>query len=97
MEIARNNDRISISQRKCVVNLLTKIGMLECSTSVEPRQKPRKLWDDTPTNRLRHQKLVGKLIYLSHSKPNIYYHVSFISQFMHDTTNGNLQGCLENP
>lgn len=36
-----------------------------------------------PTNKERYQRLVGKLIYLSHTRPNIAHAVSVVSQFMH--------------
>ena len=36
-------------------------------------------------NRERFQKLVGKLIYLSHTHPNIAFVVSMVSQFMHSS------------
>ena len=32
----------------------------------------------------RYQKLVGKLIYLSHTRPDISFSVGLVSQFMHD-------------
>ena len=32
----------------------------------------------------RYQKLVRKLTYLSHSRPNIAYAVNMVNQFMHD-------------
>jgi len=34
---------------------------------------------------------VGKLIYLSHTRPNIAYAVSVVSQFMHDPRERHLQ------
>ena len=34
-------------------------------------------------NTIRYQKLVGKLIYLSHTRPNIAFAVSIVSQFLH--------------
>lgn len=34
-------------------------------------------------NKERYQQLIGKLIYLSHTRPNIAYAVSIVSQFMH--------------
>lgn len=39
--------------------------------------------NQTPTNKERYQRLVGKLIYLSHTRPDIAYTVSLVSQFMH--------------
>nr|KYP37763.1 hypothetical protein KK1_041022 [Cajanus cajan] len=36
------------------------------------------------TDKGRYQRLVGKLIYLSHTRPNIAYAVNVVSQFMHD-------------
>lgn len=34
-------------------------------------------------DREEYQRMVGKLIYLSHSRPDIAYAVSVVSQFMH--------------
>ena len=39
--------------------------------------------DQVPCDKGRYQWLVGKLIYLSHTRPNIAYAVSVVSQFMH--------------
>lgn len=39
--------------------------------------------DQVLTNKERYQRLVGKLIYLSHTRPDIAYAVSVVSQFMH--------------
>lgn len=34
--------------------------------------------------KIKYQRLAGKLIYLSHSRPNITYTMSMVSQFMHN-------------
>ena len=39
-----------------------------------------------PIDRGRYQHLVGKLIYLSHTRPDIAFAVSRVSQFMHAPT-----------
>ena len=39
--------------------------------------------DQVPVNRERYQRLLGQLIYLSVTKPDIAYTVSVVSQFMH--------------
>ncbi|XP_038882207.1 uncharacterized mitochondrial protein AtMg00810-like [Benincasa hispida] len=38
--------------------------------------------DKIPVNKERYQRLVGKLIYLSHTRPDILYAVGIVSQFM---------------
>ena len=43
--------------------------------------------DQILTNTERYQRLVGKLIYLIHTRPNISYVVSVVSQFIHNPSN----------
>ena len=60
--------------------------MLDCrlaDTPVTQNHGLGEFLDQTPTNKERYQRLVGKLIYLSHARPNISYAMSFVSQFMH--------------
>ena len=42
--------------------------------------------DSIPVDRRRYQRLVGRLIYLSHTRPDIGFAVSFVSQFMNNPT-----------
>ena len=86
IEVARSSKGIFLSQRKYVVDLLAETGMLNCkpaNTPTVPNHKLGKHPNQIPTNRERYQQLVGKLSYLSHTRPDITYVMSLVSQFMH--------------
>ncbi|GKA34368.1 putative RNA-directed DNA polymerase [Tanacetum coccineum] len=86
IEVARSKQGISMSQRKYVLDLLAETGMLNCrpvDTPIETNHHLEIVPNQTPANRDRYQKLVGKLIYLSHTRPDIAYAVSVVSRFMH--------------
>ena len=60
--------------------------MLACKPVDTPMEMNHKLGEtenQTPTDKGCYQQLVGKLIYLSHTRPGIAYAVSVVSQFMH--------------
>ncbi|KAH9716025.1 protein kinase domain-containing protein [Citrus sinensis] len=86
MEVARSRMGISVSQRKYVLDLLEETGMSGCrpsDTPVDPNQKLGEVSDGVPVDKGRYQRLVGKLIYLSHTRPDIAFAVSAVSQYMH--------------
>lgn len=58
-------------------------GCRPVDTSIDPNQKLGDTKDGNPVNTTQYQKLVGKLIYLSHTQPDIAFAVSIVSQFMH--------------
>ncbi|CAL2270442.1 unnamed protein product [Prunus armeniaca] len=68
------------------MDLLTGTGMLGCKPADTPIEMNHKLCEDMdqePTNKEQYQRLVGRLIYLAHIRPDIAYAVSVVSQFMH--------------
>ncbi|RVW73986.1 Retrovirus-related Pol polyprotein from transposon RE1 [Vitis vinifera] len=86
MEVARSKRGIVVSQRKYILDLLKEMGMSGCrpaDTPIDPNQKLGDTKDGNLVNTTRYQKLVGKLIYLSHTRPDIAFAVSIVSQFMH--------------
>ncbi|KAK2990953.1 hypothetical protein RJ640_002961, partial [Escallonia rubra] len=85
MEVARSKSGITVSQRKYVLDLLRDTGMLGCRPAETPMEPNAKLDIEggKDVDREQYQRLVGKLIYLSHTRPDIAFAVSVISQFMH--------------
>ena len=66
--------------------MLAEIGFLECKLADTPiiqNHKLGKYLDQVPADKQKYQWLVCKLIYLSHTHPDIAYTVSVVSQFMH--------------
>ena len=85
VEVARSSRGIFLSQRKYVLDLLKETGMLGCKPVDTPIVEKHYLGiypDQEPVDRGRYQRLVGRLIYLSHTRPDIAYAVSVVSQFM---------------
>ena len=48
--------------------------------------------NQVPTYKEMYQRLVGRLIYLSHTCPDIAYAMSMVSQFMHQPTEAHMNG-----
>ncbi|XP_022853510.1 uncharacterized protein LOC111374981 [Olea europaea var. sylvestris] len=83
MEIARSKKGISVSQRKYILDLLAETGMLGCKPSDTPIEAGKVIKDTgKPVEMDKYQRLVGKLIYLSHTRPDIAFAVSVVSQHM---------------
>ncbi|CAL9006226.1 unnamed protein product, partial [Prunus brigantina] len=82
IEVARSQQGIFLSQRKYVLDLLTDTGMLDCKPADTPIVQNHHLGeypDQVPTNKERYQRLVRRLIYLSHTRPDIAYAVSVVN------------------
>ncbi|KAL6321217.1 hypothetical protein AAG906_016251 [Vitis piasezkii] len=75
IEVSRSKRGIFLCQRKYILDLLTEVGLLDCKPTETSIILNHKLGE--------YPKLVGKLIYLSHTRLDIAYVVSMVSQFMH--------------
>ena len=86
IEVLRSNKGILISQRKYVLDLLTETGMLGCKPIETPMMMNHGLQmieRGKLADRMQYQRMVGKLIYLAHTRPAIAYAVGVVSRFMH--------------
>ncbi|CAN6448059.1 unnamed protein product [Victoria cruziana] len=80
VEFARSKNGLTMSQRKYTLDLLKetdKIGCRPITTPVENNHKMKKV---------KYQRLVEKLIYLTLIRPDIIFVVNVVSQFMHAPT-----------
>ena len=67
------------------------IGSKPVDTPMDPNLKDNRREDSTPVERGSYQRLVGKLIYLSHTRPDIAFPVSVVSQHMHNPCEEHLE------
>jgi Reverse transcriptase (RNA-dependent DNA polymerase) len=97
IEVTRGIKRIVLSQRKYVLDLLTETSMLGCRPVTSPIDAKCKLSTETgePVDRERYQRLVGRLIYLSHILPDISFAVSIVSRYMHDLRKGHMDAVYQ--
>ncbi|CAN6586683.1 unnamed protein product [Malus baccata var. baccata] len=97
VEVARSSKGIFLSQRKYVLDLLKETGMLGCKpvdTSIVEKHYLGIYPDQEPVDKGRYQRLVGRLIYLSHTRPDIAYAVSVVSQFMHSPSVDHMEAVM---
>ncbi|KAM5585973.1 hypothetical protein ABKV19_005070 [Rosa sericea] len=97
IEVARGSSSIFLCQRKNVLDLLSETGMLDCrpaDTPIEQNHRLAEYPDQIPTDRARYQRLVGRLIYLGHTRPDLAYAVSVVSQFMHNPSEDHMDAVV---
>jgi Reverse transcriptase (RNA-dependent DNA polymerase) len=86
IEVARSKKGVVLSQQRYVLDLLSDTRMLGCkpvNTPIDPNHKLSGEISDQ-VEKKQYQRLVGRLIYLAHTRPDISYVVSVVSRYMHD-------------
>lgn len=72
IEVAHSKQGIFISQQKYVIDLLKETGKTICkpaSTPIDPNLRLGEAKNDATVDKEMYQHLVGRLIYLSHTRP----------------------------
>ena len=81
MEFARSKKRIFVNWREYVKQVY--LGCWTTKTPIVPNLKLQDPNHEKVKDKGRYQRLVGRVIYLSHTCPDIAFVVSMVNQFMH--------------
>ncbi|GAU27876.1 hypothetical protein TSUD_159700 [Trifolium subterraneum] len=85
IEVAQSTDGIVISQRKYAMDILEETGLLNAKpvdTPMDPNVKLLPNQGEPLSDSGRYRRLVGKLNYLTVTRPDISFAVSVVSQFL---------------
>ncbi|GJU37822.1 ribonuclease H-like domain-containing protein [Tanacetum coccineum] len=89
IEVLESGGSLILTQRKYCLELLSEFGMLACKPCKTPIKvkasnvKKNVIIDEPLVGITNYQKLVGKLIYLTDTRPDISYAVHVLSHYMH--------------
>ncbi|KAL3741250.1 hypothetical protein ACJRO7_016822 [Eucalyptus globulus] len=108
IEIARSDKGINLSQRKFILEIVSEVGLSGCKPAIIPAEQNAKLttheYDLNSSSSIEdpvlkdpsaYQRLVGKLIYFTMTRPDICYAVQILSQFMHSPKQSHMDAALK--
>ncbi|KAJ0615983.1 putative RNA-directed DNA polymerase [Helianthus annuus] len=85
IEVAKTNEGMVLSQRKYTLDILEDVGMTGCRPSSFSMEQNLKLdmCDKEPrVDANQYRRLIGRLLYLQATRPDIAYAVNILSQFV---------------
>ena len=97
LEVSISNAGISIFQQKYCLDLLSESGMLGCKPSTTPMDSSLCLHQDSSVampDPLSYRRLIGRLLYLASTRPDISFLVQQLSPFMANPTQIHFQAAM---
>jgi histone deacetylase 1/2 len=91
IEVKQTHDGLRLTQEKYAADILTKVGMLQCTSSPTPLSSSESLsliqGDPLgPDDSTQYRSIVGALQYLTLTRPDISFSVNKVCQFLHAPT-----------
>ncbi|RVW37574.1 Retrovirus-related Pol polyprotein from transposon RE1 [Vitis vinifera] len=86
MEVKQDHGGVFISQKKYAKEILNKFHMDDCKRTSTPMNQKEKFSKDDGTEKVdesQYRSLIGCLMYLTATRPDIMFSVSLLSRFMH--------------
>ncbi|RVW35066.1 Retrovirus-related Pol polyprotein from transposon RE1 [Vitis vinifera] len=99
IEIAQSSSGVVLSQRKYALDILEETGMLDCKsvdTPMDPNVKLILGQGEPLGDPGRYRRLVGKLNYLTITRPDISFPVSVVSQFLQSPCDSHWDAVIRN-
>ncbi|XP_039057286.1 uncharacterized mitochondrial protein AtMg00810-like [Hibiscus syriacus] len=91
VEVHKTSEQLVLSQRKFIRGLLEQTGMLAVKSALTPMVLSPKLTVDARkplSDAWLYRSIVGSLLYLSHTRPDIAFIVNRVAQYMHRPCDG---------
>jgi len=108
IEFTRSADGILMHQRKYILELITNMGMsaakpagtpIDVNVKLTSRQydeqvESKRIYEDPLVDQIMYQKLVGKLLYLNMTRPDISFSTQTLSQFLQQPKKSHMDAAL---
>jgi len=97
IEVARSETGVYLCQHKYCLDLIRDSGLLGCKPCSTPMDNSLRLHQDNSellTNVLSYRRLVGHLLYLTTTRPDISFATQQLSQFMSKPTRSHLAAAM---
>ncbi|KAI3729444.1 hypothetical protein L6452_18102 [Arctium lappa] len=94
LEVIRSEEGILLSQRRYVLQLLEDSGMLASKPVKEPMDPRHVLTDDDGdllTDASQYRRMIGRLLYLTITRPDVCFAVQKLSQYVSQPRTGHMQ------
>ncbi|GJS52929.1 putative RNA-directed DNA polymerase [Tanacetum coccineum] len=94
IKVAKTKDGLVLSQQKYTLDILENNGKMGCKPSAFPIEQGLKLdkgESESRVNVSQYRRLIGRLLYLQATRPDITYSVNILSQFVADPRNNHLE------